>query len=177
MFDSNMLFTTLSTSLLFLLLLLLHSVSTHSAYQTLNDDVLGLIVFKAALVDPDSILASWNEEDDTPCFWFGVKCDPFSRRVTGISLDNYSLSGHVGRGLLRLQSLQSLSLSHNNLTGPVNPDLTRMLPGLRFVDFSHNGFSGLIPDEFFQQCGSLTYVSFVGNNLDGEIPASLSSCF
>ncbi|CAN0879549.1 Leucine-rich repeat receptor-like protein kinase PXC2 [Linum grandiflorum] len=172
--SSNMVFT------LFFLLLLQHSVLllADSAYQTnLNDDVLGLIVFKAALVDPDSVLASWNEEDNTPCFWFGIKCDPFTRRVTDVSLDNCSLSGHVGRGLLRLQSLRTLSLKGNNLTGLVNPDLTRMLPVLRFVDFSSNGFSGSIPGEFFQQCGSLTYVSLAENSLEGEIPDSLSSCF
>ncbi|CAI0423776.1 unnamed protein product [Linum tenue] len=158
------------------LLLLLHSApAVHSAYPTFNDDVLGLIVFKAGLIDPQSKLVSWNEDDDTPCNWLGVNCDPLSHRVTGLALDGFSLSGHVGRGLLRLQFLQSISLSSNNLTGPINPDLPR-LGGLRFVDFSHNSLSGSVPDGFFQQCGSLSYVSFAGNQLTGELPVSLSSC-
>ncbi|KAJ4832563.1 hypothetical protein Tsubulata_000135 [Turnera subulata] len=143
---------------------------------TFNDDVLGLIVFKAGLQDPESKLVSWNEEDDCPCdSWFGVKCDPTSRRVTELVLDGCSLSGHVGRGLLRLQSLQVLSLSRNNFNGTINPDLGQ-LGGLQVIDLSENNLSGSIPAGFFQQCGSLRSVSFAGNNLIGWIPDSLSSC-
>ncbi|CAN1771984.1 Leucine-rich repeat receptor-like protein kinase PXC2 [Linum perenne] len=163
--------------LFFFFLLLLVSAAVQSLDPTLNDDVLGLIVFKAGLQDPHSKLVSWNEDDPTPCSWVGVKCNPVTHRVTHLLLDGFSLSGHVSHGLLRLQSLRILSLSRNNFTGGINPDLPRLLPGLRLVDFSDNSLSGEIPDGFFsQQCGSLRVVSFARNELTGRIPTSLSTC-
>ncbi|KAJ9179665.1 hypothetical protein P3X46_008011 [Hevea brasiliensis] len=150
-------------------------VFVQSLDPTFNDDVLGLIVFKAGLQDPESKLASWNEDDENPCNWVGVKCDPKTQRVTELVLDGFSLSGHIGRGLLRLQFLQILSLSNNNFTGTINPDLAQ-LGVLQVVDLSQNNLSGLIPDGFFKQCGSLRSVSFAKNNLTGQIPESLSWC-
>ncbi|KAL5058335.1 hypothetical protein RYX36_029939 [Vicia faba] len=140
-----------------------------------NDDILGLIVFKAGLQDPNHKLSSWNDDDFTPCNWEGVKCDASNNRVTSLVLDGFSLSGHIDRGLLRLQFLQTLSLSGNNFTGFINPDLPK-LGGLEAVDFSDNNLQGSIPEEFFQQCGSLKNVNFAKNNLSGNVPDSLSTC-
>ncbi|PON95126.1 Mitogen-activated protein kinase kinase kinase [Trema orientale] len=161
---------------LFLFLLLLAPTLIHSLNSVFNDDVLGLIVFKAGLQDPEANLISWNEDDDSPCNWKGVKCDPRSNRVSELVLDGFSLSGHIDRGLLRLQFLQKLSLSRNNFTGTINPDLPH-LGSLQVIDLSQNSLSGSIPDEFFQQCGTLREVSLAQNNLTGQIPQSLSSCF
>ncbi|KAG9443249.1 hypothetical protein H6P81_014589 [Aristolochia fimbriata] len=146
-----------------------------SGDPALNDDVLGLIVFKADLHDPSSKLVSWNEDDYSPCNWMGVKCNPRTNRVTELALDGFSLSGRIGRGLLQLGSLHRLSLSKNNFTGSVNPGLAR-LESLRVIDLSENGLSGAIPDELFQQCGSLRVISLAKNSFSGEIPPSLGSC-
>nr|GLL36788.1 probable LRR receptor-like serine/threonine-protein kinase IRK [Ipomoea trifida] len=141
-----------------------------------NDDVLGLIVFKAGLIDPQGKLASWSEDAESACNnWEGVKCDPLSNRVSEVVLDGFSLSGHIGRSLLRLQFLRVLSLSKNNLTGTVNPALAQ-IQSLNVIDLSENSLSGPVPDEFFRQCGSLKVVSFANNNLSGIIPVSLTSC-
>lgn len=140
-----------------------------------NDDILGLIVFKAGLQDPNHKLSSWNDDDYTPCNWEGVKCDSSNNRVNSLVLDGFSLSGHIDRGLLRLQYLQILSLSGNNFTGFINPDLPK-LGSLEAVDFSDNNLQGSVPEEFFQQCGSLKNVNFAKNNLTGNVPDSLSSC-
>ncbi|XP_019186309.1 PREDICTED: probable LRR receptor-like serine/threonine-protein kinase IRK [Ipomoea nil] len=140
-----------------------------------NDDVLGLIVFKAGLIDPEAKLASWSEDAESACNWNGVKCDPLSNRVSEVVLDGFSLSGHIGRSLLRLQFLRVLSLSKNNLTGTVNPALAQ-IQSLNVIDLSENSLSGPVPDEFFRQCGSLKVVSFANNNLSGIIPVSLTSC-
>ncbi|KAK6929573.1 Leucine-rich repeat-containing N-terminal, plant-type [Dillenia turbinata] len=156
-------------------LVLSRVVDVRSLNPSLNDDVLGLIVFKADIEDPDSKLASWNEDDDCPCNWVGVKCNPRSNRVTELALDGFSLSGHLGRGLLQLQSLRKLSLSNNNFTGSILPNLAR-LTNLRIVDLSGNGLSGHIPDDFFNQCGSLRVISLSGNHFSGQIPSSLASC-
>ncbi|KAK6943272.1 Leucine-rich repeat-containing N-terminal, plant-type [Dillenia turbinata] len=158
-----------------LILLLLAPALVRSSGETFNDDVLGLIVFKAGISDPESKLSSWNEDDDTPCNWFGVKCDPTSSRVTELSLSSLSLSGHINKGLLRLQFLQTLSLSKNNFSGTLNPNLGN-IKTIQTIDLSRNKLSGSIPDEFFQQCVSLREISLAENEISGPIPESLTSC-
>ncbi|GMH26385.1 hypothetical protein Nepgr_028228 [Nepenthes gracilis] len=161
-------------SLLFCIILL--SPSIVLSLDVLNDDVLGLIVFKAGVHDPKAKLVSWNDSDDNPCYWIGVKCDPMSNRVIELVLDGFSLSGQVSRGLLRLQFLQNLSLSNNNFSGSINPDFAHLW-SLQSIDLSGNSLSGSIPNELFQQCGALKFVSFANNgHLTGEIPDSLCSC-
>ncbi|KAH6788140.1 Leucine-rich repeat protein kinase family protein [Perilla frutescens var. hirtella] len=156
-------------------LLLSPLLSVQSLDPAFNDDVLGLIVFKAGLTDPQSRLTSWNEEDNLACKWVGVKCDPNTNRVTELILDGFSLSGHIGRSLVRLQSLRVLQLSRNNFSGTINPILAQ-IPALESLDLSGNSLSGLIPEQLFQQCGSLKAVSLAKNNLSGLMPQSLSSC-
>ncbi|XP_058729382.1 leucine-rich repeat receptor-like protein kinase PXC2 [Vicia villosa] len=148
-----------------------------SLYQPFNEDMLGLIVFKSGLEDPKNKLSSWNEDDYSPCNWEGVKCDPITNRVSSLVLDGFSLSGHIGKSLMKLQFLQILSLSRNNFTGKINHDLLVTLWNLKVVDLSENSLSGTIPDELFQQCWSLRVLSFAKNNLTGKIPESLSSCY
>ncbi|KAL6998523.1 hypothetical protein U1Q18_008652 [Sarracenia purpurea var. burkii] len=157
-------------TVLFLSPLLVDSTDTFS-----NDEVLGLIAFKAGLKDPESRLVSWNEDDDNPCNWVGIKCYPKTKRVSALLLDGFSLSGHIGRSLLRLQFLRVLSLSNNNFTGKINPILAQF-ESLRVIDLAENALSGSIPDELFQQCKSLRAISLSMNNLSGRIPNSLSSC-
>ncbi|XP_038980297.1 probable LRR receptor-like serine/threonine-protein kinase IRK [Phoenix dactylifera] len=146
-----------------------------SRNPALNDDVLGLIVFKADLRDPGSKLVSWNEDDDDPCHWLGVKCDPKTNRVTELSLDGFFLSGKIGRGLLQLQSLRTLSLSKNNFSGTLSSDLLR-LESLRNLDLSENKLSGPIPDDFFGQCRSIRSISLAKNAFFGAIPPNVGSC-
>uniref|UniRef100_A0A5B7AKC6 Protein kinase domain-containing protein n=1 Tax=Davidia involucrata TaxID=16924 RepID=A0A5B7AKC6_DAVIN len=156
-------------------LLLLAPICAISLKPSLNDDVLGLIVFKADVKDPNGKLVSWNEEDDSPCNWVGVKCNPRSNRVSELVLDGFALSGRIGRGLLQLQSIRKLSLAKNNLTGNISLSLAQ-LENLGVIDLSENSLSGPIPGDFFQQCGSLRSISLANNNFSGQIPGSLSSC-
>ncbi|XP_042508729.1 probable LRR receptor-like serine/threonine-protein kinase IRK [Macadamia integrifolia] len=159
----------------FLVFLALVPAFVRSVDPTLSDDVLGLIVFKVDVKDPGLKLITWNEDDNSPCNWVGVKCDPRTNRVSELNLDGFSLSGRINRGLLQLQFLRKLSLSKNTFTGTINFSLAR-LENLQIVDLSENNFSGLVPYELFGQCSSLRVVSFATNNLSGEIPQSFSSC-
>ncbi|KAL1323049.1 hypothetical protein HN51_068065 [Arachis hypogaea] len=165
----------------------------------LNDDVLGLIVFKSDLHDPSSSLASWNEDDSSACSWNRVQCNPATGRVTEINLDGLGLSGRIGRGLEKLQHLMVLSLSHNNFNGSITPSLTLSstiqslnlshngfsgqiptsflnMSSIRSLDLSHNSFSGQIPQSFFDSCNSLHYFSLSNNMFEGQIPSTISRC-
>ncbi|KAF3783935.1 putative LRR receptor-like serine/threonine-protein kinase [Nymphaea thermarum] len=157
------------------LLLAVPSAISGDPAPALNDDVLGLIVFKADLHDPSSALTSWAEDDDSPCNWAGVWCNPRTGRVTELVLEGLSLNGKIGRGLALLQSLRKLSLARNNLTGTISHDLA-LLKSLKVVDLSENRLSGSIPAEFFERCSSLRVLSLGHNAFEGQIPESLSSC-
>ncbi|XP_072955237.1 leucine-rich repeat receptor-like protein kinase PXC2 [Typha angustifolia] len=159
----------------FVSILLFCPLLAKSGGPTLNDDVLGLIVFKADLHDPYSKLASWNEDDDDPCGWIGVKCNPRNNRVTELNLAGFSLSGKIGRGVLQLGFLRKLSLAKNNFSGTLNPKLSE-LDSLWTVDLSENNLSGSIPDGLFEQCRSLRAISLANNAFSGIIPPSLGSC-
>ncbi|XP_051121678.1 probable LRR receptor-like serine/threonine-protein kinase IRK [Andrographis paniculata] len=150
--------------------------AAESVSASLNDDVLGLILFKADVQDPDGKLASWNEDSDSPCNnWAGVSCDPSSNRVSGVVLDGYGLSGKLGRGILQLKFLQTLSLSRNNFSGDATVGFAQ-LSDLRVLDLSENAFSGSIGNDFLTQCGNLRSLSLSKNTFSGSIPKSLSSC-
>ncbi|XP_061374405.1 probably inactive leucine-rich repeat receptor-like protein kinase At3g28040 [Gastrolobium bilobum] len=178
---------------------LLSCLGNNDIPAQLNDDVLGLIVFKSDLHDPSSYLASWNEDDVNPCSWQFVRCNPESGRVSEVSLDGLGLSGKIGRGLEKLQHLTVLSLSHNNLNGSISPSLTLSnslerlnlshnglsgpiptsfvnMSSIRFLDLSENSFSGTIPDNFFQSCFSLHHLSLARNMFEGPVPSTLSRC-
>ncbi|PHU13932.1 Leucine-rich repeat receptor-like protein kinase PXC2 [Capsicum chinense] len=158
-----------------LLLFLLVLVFVEALNPSLNDDVLGLIVFKSDVQDPYGKLNSWNEEDDSPCNWDGIYCNPRSNRVSEVVLDGFGLAGRISRGLLRLQFLRKLSLAKNNLTGSISVSLAQ-LANLKFLDLSENNVSGPIPGDYFQQCGPLRSISLAKNKISGQIPESLSSC-
>ncbi|KAI5057452.1 hypothetical protein GOP47_0027467 [Adiantum capillus-veneris] len=170
-----------------------------SSFVQLNDDVLGLIVFKADLMDPTNALSSWTEDDDSPCNWTGIACNAQSGRVISVDLKGLSLSGRLGRGLGKVSYLQNLTLAHNNLSGTIAADLAQLtllnvvdlshnmlsgsfnaalgsLPLLRSLDFSYNLLSGIIPEEFFTKCRSLRYLSLRKNLLEGSIPHTIGSC-
>ncbi|OWM74718.1 hypothetical protein CDL15_Pgr002609 [Punica granatum] len=190
----------ISLLLLYSSLIFLSSSLSVAFPVQLNDDVLGLIVFKSDLVDPSSSLESWSEDDDFPCSWPFVLCEPSTSRVTELHLDGLGLSGKIGRGLQKLQHLKVLSLSGNNFTGTsISPGLTlpsnlqRLnlsnnglsgriptslinMSSIAFIDLSGNSFSGPLPDDFFTGCLSLRYISLADNMLEGPIPSTLSSC-
>ncbi|KZV23012.1 inactive leucine-rich repeat receptor-like protein kinase-like [Dorcoceras hygrometricum] len=165
----------------------------------LNDDVLGLLVFKSALQDPWRNLDSWNEDDNSPCGWKFVKCNLKTGRVTEISLDGLGLSGKFGRGLEKLRFLKVLSLSNNKISGGVNPELALVtslerlnlsrnnltgeipsfldnMSSIQSIDVSQNSLSGPVSDTMFGNCTALRFVSLSGNFLEGQIPGSVGRC-
>ncbi|BAT79003.1 probable LRR receptor-like serine/threonine-protein kinase IRK [Vigna umbellata] len=171
------LFSSMRGFLFLVLLLEVVYVAVTAVNPSLNDDVLGLIVFKADIRDPKGRLASWSEDDESACGsgWVGVKCNPRSNRVVEVNLDGFSLSGRIGRGLQRLQFLRKLSLANNNLTGGINSNIAQ-IDSLRVIDLSGNSLSGEVSEDVFRQCGSLRAVSLARNRFSGSIPSTLGAC-
>ncbi|XP_019172572.1 PREDICTED: probably inactive leucine-rich repeat receptor-like protein kinase At3g28040 [Ipomoea nil] len=165
----------------------------------LNDDVLGLIVFKSGVQDPASHLATWSEDDDSPCAWNFVKCHPANGRVSEVDLHGLGLSGKIGRGLEKLEHLNVLSLASNNFSGVISPQLGLLtnlqtlnlsknsisgtvpdslgnMSSLQFLDLSGNSLSGPVSDSMLENLGSLRFLSLAGSSFEGPIPSSLSKC-
>ncbi|KAH7289222.1 hypothetical protein KP509_31G064200 [Ceratopteris richardii] len=182
-----------------MMLLCLFMTLPSSSSVFLNDDVLGLIVFKADLMDPTKALRSWVEDDESPCNWTGIVCNPQTGRVISLDLKGFSLSGHIGWGLGKVTYLQTLSLAHNNLSGTISSNVAQLsllksldlshnvfsgpvdaalgtLSFLKHLDLSYNLLSGVIPPAFFSKCGSLNYLSLRNNRLEGTIPSTALSC-
>lgn len=165
----------------------------------MSDDVMGLMSFKAGVQDPNGALRSWREDDTSPCGWAGVTCDRVTGRVSEISLVGMSLAGQIGRGLVKLDELESLNLSCNNLSGSIDVEVAG-LPLLKRLNVSNNQLSGVIPplftskgnlvlldlssnavtgpvaDDFFTACQSLVSLYLAENLLNGSIPSSIASC-
>lgn len=102
----------------------------------------------------------------------------FSRcgSLAELALDgNGAIHGSLPEDLFKLESLQTLILHGNSLSGAVSP-LLRRLTSLVRLDISFNGFSGELPEAFDGMAGTLQELSAAGNLVSGQLPATLSLC-
>ncbi|GKV02194.1 hypothetical protein SLEP1_g14656 [Rubroshorea leprosula] len=140
-------------------------------------DVNFLKSIKDSLDDPYSYLkASWNFNNNTEGFIYrfsGVEFwSPDENRVLNIQLSDMSLKGQFPRGISDCSSLTGLDLSNNELSGPIQSDISSILPYLTTLKLSSNNFSGEIPK-------SLANISFLNvlnldhNQLKGHIPPEI----
>ncbi|KAE8677411.1 hypothetical protein F3Y22_tig00111513pilonHSYRG00042 [Hibiscus syriacus] len=144
-----------------------------SLSPSLNDDVLGLIVFRGDVQDPSQKLSSWNEDDDTPCNWIGEKCNSRLNRVTELNL-NGSLFRQCG-------SVRSILLASNRLSGKIPSSLGSCVT-LAAVNLSWNQFSGSLPGGILGLSGLRSsdlpanlLEDFSVNSLTGSLPPSMGS--
>ncbi|XP_010472330.1 PREDICTED: probable LRR receptor-like serine/threonine-protein kinase At4g37250 [Camelina sativa] len=139
----------------------------------LNSDGVLLMSFKySVLLDPLSLLQSWNYDHDNPCSWRGVLCNNDSRVVT-ISFPNSNLVGTIPSDLGFLQNLQSLDLSNNSLNGSLPVEFFAA-GKLRFLDLSNNLISGEIPVSI-GDLHNLQTLNLSDNTFTGKLPANLPS--
>jgi Leucine rich repeat N-terminal domain/Leucine rich repeat len=181
------------------LLLLLNSLSLHSTIA-LSPDGLALLAFKSAVSnDPQSSLATWDENDSDPCHWPGVSCanvTGFSYpRVVGLAVGQKNLTGYIPSELGSLLFLRRLNLHGNNLNGTVPADLVNAsslhslflygnsltgpfpsalcdLPRLQNLDLSFNSLSGTIPLDL-RNCGQLQRLLLSNNKFSGKMPTKI----
>ncbi|GFS44236.1 leucine-rich repeat protein kinase family protein [Actinidia rufa] len=149
--------------------LLLHVTASYSKPE--SEILLG---FKASLANNDALL-SWNSST-TPCSgdkenWVGVLCD--NGNVWGLKLENMGLSGVIDVEVIKeLPGLRTISLMNNNFDGSI-PSLKK-LGALKSVYLSNNKFSGEIESNAFDGMQSLKKIHLANNQFKGLIPLSLT---
>ncbi|GMH19537.1 hypothetical protein Nepgr_021378 [Nepenthes gracilis] len=137
---------------------------------SLNEEGFYLQRVKLGLDDPAGFFADWNESDDTPCNWKGVKCDSATRGVNSIDLANANVTGPFPAVLCRLQNLTFLSLYNNSINSTLPLDIS-LCENLQHLDLSENLMTGELPGAL-ADLQDLKYLGLSGNNFSGEVPAS-----
>ncbi|XP_060216686.1 receptor protein-tyrosine kinase CEPR2-like isoform X1 [Lycium barbarum] len=134
--------------------------------KSLTEETQALLHFKDQLNDPLSYLDSWKNSE-SPCNFYGITCDKNTGLVTEISLDNKSLSGVISPSIFTLQSLTSLVLPSNLLSGKLPSELTNCT-NLRVLNVTGNNMNGTIPD--LSKLTNLEVLDLSINYFSGEFP-------
>ncbi|KAG0458049.1 hypothetical protein HPP92_023206 [Vanilla planifolia] len=144
----------------------------------LSPDGLALLAFKSAVSgDPNSALASWDEDDTDPCRWPGVSCANFSSsdsRVVAIAVTGKNLSGYIPSEIGSLTYLRRLNLHGNLLSGPIPSELFNAT-SLHSLFLYDNNFSGPIPESLCDP-PRLQNIDLSRNSLGGPLPSDLGAC-
>jgi hypothetical protein len=154
-------------------LLLLSAGSSSSSCFGSQLDIRCLKTVKQSVVDPNGILkSSWNFDNTTDgfiCRFTGVECwDSTENKVSALRLSSLGLGGQFPRGLEYCTSLDVLDLSNNNFSGPIPSNITRQVTYLTSLDLSYNSFSGEIPVGIGNMALHFLYIQH--NQLSGQIP-------
>uniref|UniRef100_A0A5B6ZK57 Protein kinase domain-containing protein n=1 Tax=Davidia involucrata TaxID=16924 RepID=A0A5B6ZK57_DAVIN len=157
-----------------LLLFFLTSLSLSPPPPCLSiPDYEALLKFKESLTNTAAFDSNWVAST-SPCNtsgpWVGVLC--LQGIVIGVHLGHQGLSGTIDVDALReLPGLRSISLVNNSFSGPI-PEFNR-LGALKSLYLSRNQFSGEIPNDFFSKMSSLKKLWLAGNKFSGKILESL----
>ncbi|KAF8404325.1 hypothetical protein HHK36_009208 [Tetracentron sinense] len=139
--------------------------------KALTVETQALLEFKKQLKDPLNYLESWKETV-SPCDFVGISCNQVSGSVTRISLDNKSLSGELSPSISVLQSLSSLVLPSNAISGIVPSQLSNC-SNLQVLNLTGNDFTGRLPD--FSALRNLQVLDLSINYFSGQIPGWLGN--
>ncbi|PPD98094.1 hypothetical protein GOBAR_DD04884 [Gossypium barbadense] len=142
-----------------------------------EDDMKCLEGVKNSLKDPDGKLSGWRFDNNSVgiiCNFDGVTCwNVRENRLIRLELRDMKLSGQLPQSLEYCQSLQTLDLSANKLSGNIPSQICSWLPYLVTLDLSSNYLSGPIPSEL-SKCAYLNNLILSNNRLSGPIPYQLS---
>lgn len=135
--------------------------------QPLPTETLALLRFKENLKDPTGVLHSWIDSE-SPCGFSGITCDRVSGKVVEISLENKSLSGEISPSISVLQSLATLSLASNHISGELPYQLINC-SNLRVLNLTDNEMVKRIPD--LSQLRKLEVLDLSINFFSGQFPS------
>ncbi|KAJ0433257.1 putative protein kinase RLK-Pelle-LRR-XI-1 family [Helianthus annuus] len=131
-----------------------------------NPEVNALLDFKNHFEDPLNYLKSWKITD-SPCQFYGVICNNETGRVTDISLNYKSLTGKISPAISALQSLKSLVIPSNFISGEL-PATIANCTDLRVLNVSSNNITGEVPD--LSKLINLEILDISDNYFTGEFP-------
>ncbi|KAI3976253.1 hypothetical protein MKX01_021795 [Papaver californicum] len=152
----------------FLVPFLIASVSLFTRVFSVNDQGEALLSWKMSLNGTVHVFKDWNQNDATPCSWFGVTCN-INHQVSEFNISHVDLYGHVPSNLTSLSiSLYKLVLTGTNLTGSI-PKEIGLLSELNLLDLSDNALTNEIPNELCNLF-KLEKLFLNSNRLKGSIP-------
>ena len=99
--------------------------------------------------------------------WYGVRMDGHRGRVVYLELDDNNLTGEIPKEIGKLDSLSTLDLRWNSITGGL--ENLKSLPKLRELTLSANRFSGSIPDAL-GELTKLRRLDLSENQFSGAVP-------
>ncbi|KAF8389249.1 hypothetical protein HHK36_025942 [Tetracentron sinense] len=91
-----------------------------------------------------------------------------------LNLSHNLLQGPLPVELSKMESIQEIDLSSNNLTGKIFPQLSNCI-SVRLINFSNNSLEGQLPDSL-GNLQNLESFDLSSNSLSGKIPISLNKC-
>ncbi|KAL8247347.1 hypothetical protein R6Q59_008563 [Mikania micrantha] len=150
-------------------------------------DRAALLAFKAALHEPYlGIFKSWTGHDC--CHkWYGISCDPTTKRVADINLRGESedpifqkahrtgyMNGSISPAICKLTRLSSVIIADWKGISGVIPKCITSLPFLRILDLIGNQISGEIPFDI-GKLSRLTVLNVADNRITGRMPRSIAN--
>ncbi|KAL6547547.1 hypothetical protein OROHE_009252 [Orobanche hederae] len=155
---------------LHLVILFLYSIPFLVISQFSPAERATLLSMKKDWGDPTA-LGSWNATSSV-CAWQGINCS-VAGAVTGITLNNYNISGVVPASISTLENLTVLDIGFNYFTGNF-PVAILNCSKIRYLDLSQNYFVGTIPASI-DRLKSLQYLDLAANNFTGDVPPAIGN--
>ncbi|TKW24794.1 hypothetical protein SEVIR_3G073200v4 [Setaria viridis] len=154
-----------------LVLLIAASPAAASPRRCHPGDIAALAAISAAF---GNYYSAWTQHD-SQCCGGGIHCDPFTGRVTGLSLfQDANLTGTIPDAVAGLVHLESLMWHHlPAISGPIPPAIAK-LSNLSMLIISWTSVTGPVPS-FLGALTKLTFLDLSFNSLTGVIPASLAA--
>ncbi|POO00541.1 Serine/threonine protein kinase [Trema orientale] len=118
-----------------------------------------------------SYMSRWipSTNSSSHCSWPGINCT--SSSVTGLSLQNISITNEVPPFICDLKNLTVIDLEYNYIPGEF-PTALYSCPKLEDLDLSNNYFVGTLPSDI-DRLVQLRSLNLGGNNFSGNIPAAI----
>ncbi|PSS31529.1 Receptor-like protein kinase [Actinidia chinensis var. chinensis] len=132
-----------------------------------SDELQTLLSIKTSLQSPTAdVFNSWKPTNRL-CNFTGIACNP-DDSVNSIDLSNQQLTGSVPfDSICQLPSLETLALGKNSFSGPISDDVKNCVR-LKYLDIGNNFFSGTVPD--LSSLSRLEYLYLNSSGFSGKFP-------